>query len=249
MEWGGESRYIQYFCYKNCPFSRQETFAPIQAAMRPSIMLASRGFTVCDRKSNSPLKRKLQPWQVWKTPRELHQPEKKKNEQSRNLTSVLTASRPSSSLCSTSREKTATQWMAWIIHRRVEIDHISYPVLSWSGLAFINNPHDTFINPNCEVRPPHHPINYVFDQIKVKLIKPLGDTGSGKLLKCAQSLKSSGITELVRSGAMRGFDATQRVWSGCPGYDECGDGPGLLWQMSHFWPYIPPFMRHTAGCY
>lgn len=50
-----------------------------------------------------------------------------KTQQSRNLTSVLTASPPSSSLCSTSKEKTATQWMAWIIHWRVEIDHIGYP--------------------------------------------------------------------------------------------------------------------------
>lgn len=30
-----------------------------------------------------------------------------------------------------------------------------------------------------------------------------------------------------------GFDAIQKVWSGCPGYDECGEGPSLLWQMSH----------------
>lgn len=38
-------------------------------------------------------------------------------QRSRNLTSVLKASLSSSSLCSTSREKTATQWNAWIIHQ------------------------------------------------------------------------------------------------------------------------------------
>ena len=92
-----------------------------------------------------------------------------------------------------------------------------------------------FINPNCSARPPHHTINCVFDQIKVKLIKLLRDTGSGKLLKRAQSVKSCGITgSLCVQVPCAGFDATQRVWSGCSGYDESGDGPGLLWQMSHF---------------
>ncbi len=100
-----------------------------------------------------------------------------KSQQSRNLTSVLTASPPSSSLCSTSREKTATQWMAWIIHWSVEIDHIGYPriCIKLNRPPLINKPYDTFINSNRFVRPPHHPINCVFDQIKVKLIKLLGD--------------------------------------------------------------------------
>ena len=40
--------------------------------------------------------------------------------------------------------------------------------------------------------------------------------------------------ELVCSGIIRGFDATLRVWSGCPGYDESGELPNLLWQMLYF---------------
>ena len=66
----------------------------------------------------------------------------------------------------------------------------------------------------------------MFDQIKVKLINPLRDAGPGEL-KVGMRWR-----EHVRSGA-------RRVGWGCPGYDECGEGPRLFWQMSYSWPCIP----------
>lgn len=57
---------------------KKSTFASVPAALRPFIMLASRGFTACDRKGNSAKKkRKLQPRQAWKILQELCQPENK----------------------------------------------------------------------------------------------------------------------------------------------------------------------------
>lgn len=58
-----------------------------------------------------------------------------------------------------------------------------------TGLTFINKACGTFINLKRYARPPHHPVNCVFDQIKVKLITLLRDSGSGKLLVRAQSGK------------------------------------------------------------
>lgn len=64
--------------------------------------------------------------------------------------------------------------------------------LNLTGLTFIKKPYDTFINPNRYARPPHPPIICVFDQLKVKLINPLSDSGSVRLVP-ARSGKSSVI--------------------------------------------------------
>lgn len=117
---------------KTAPFwSPKSTFTSVWAALQPSFVLASRGLAACERKGNLATKKKgsCSPGKCERY-LESYVSLRTKIQQSRNLTSVLTESPPSSSLCSTSRRKTATQLMAWIIHRRVEIDHTGYPCVS-----------------------------------------------------------------------------------------------------------------------
>lgn len=132
-------------------------------------------------------------------PQELRQPENKDSIE-KEILEILPQSwlhhpRPPPCAPHLERRQRHNRWPeSFIGEWKLTTSVILVSVLNLTGLAVINNkPYDTFINPNRYARPPHYPINRVFDRIKVKLIKTSERywLGGGGLLVRAQSWISS----------------------------------------------------------
>lgn len=154
-------------------------------------MLASRGLTACERKGNSATKKEAAaPASVKDTSRVTSAWEQRFNKAEILPRSWLNQPRLPPCAPHLERRQQHNGWPeSFIGEWKLTTSVILVSVLNSTGLTFINKPYGTFINPKRYARPPHHPINSVLDQIKVKLITPLRDSGSRKLLMRAQSGK------------------------------------------------------------